>query len=166
MSNNIVEELKGKMYDVYLSLGSNVGNKADNIKKAIACLSLRVGEVLSVSSMYQTEPVGFESDNLFMNAACFVRTRLNPLEVLAVTQAIELKLGRQTKSINQIYSDRTIDIDILLIDDITVEHPQLIIPHPRMHERNFVLDPLVEIAPDIVHPILGKTISELKLSID
>lgn len=153
-------------HKVFLGLGSNLGNREKNIAKALTMLESRVGEVLAVSSMYRTAPVGFESDNYFINATCVLQTDLQPLEVLEYTQVIEKELGRKTKSIDNKYHDRIIDIDILLYDDIIVEYPHLVLPHPHFHERRFVLDPLAEIAPDMLHPVLRKTILELKDSLE
>ncbi len=150
------------LHDIYLALGSNLGDKKKNIDLAIAQIELHIGQVTSLSSLYETLPVGFDSENSFLNAACRVSTRLQPLEVLESTQLIEKELGRKSKSVNETYSDRTIDIDLLLFDNEIIEYPHLVIPHPHLHERDFVLTPLVEIAPDVYHPIFKVTISELK----
>lgn len=150
------------LHDIYLALGSNLGDKKKNIDLAIAQIELHIGRVTALSSLYETLPVGFDSENSFLNAACRVSTRLQPLEVLKSTQLIEKKLGRKSKSVNDIYSDRIIDIDLLLFDNEIIEYPHLVIPHPHLHERDFVLTPLMEIAPDVYHPILKVTISELK----
>ena len=150
------------LHDIYLALGSNLGDKKKNIDLAIAQIELHIGQVTSLSSLYETLPVGFDSENSFLNAACRVSTRLQPLEVLESTQLIEKELGRKSKSVNDIYSDRIIDIDLLLFDNEIIEYPHLVIPHPHLHERDFVLTPLVEIAPDVYHPIFKVTISELK----
>ncbi len=99
-------------HKVFLGLGSNLGDREENIAKALALLELRAGKISAVSSMYRTEPVGFESDNYFINAACALQTDLQPLEVLDCTQAIEKKLGRTVKSTDGKYHDRIIDIDI------------------------------------------------------
>lgn len=149
------------LHKVYLGLGSNLGDREENIKKALSLLELRVGKILAVSAMYQTEPFGFESDNYFINSACILQTELKPLEVLEYTQVVERELGRKVKSSGNKYQDRIIDIDVLLYDDIIVEYPYFVLPHPHLHDRKFVLEPLAEIAPDIVHPILNETISEL-----
>lgn len=130
---------------VYLSLGSNIGDKEGNILMAYEMLESRVGHIVRQSSMLQTEPWGFESDNLFVNTAVCIETEKTPREVLALTQQIERELGRARKSVDGEYHDRTIDIDILLYDDITVDEPDLKIPHPLMNERDFVKIPLNEI---------------------
>jgi 2-amino-4-hydroxy-6-hydroxymethyldihydropteridine diphosphokinase len=140
----------------YLSLGSNLGNRQANLDQALKLISerMRMGKV---SSIYDTEPVGLVNQPRFLNLACEVFTRLTPDGLLALLKGIELKMGRYSRS----GEPRTIDIDIVLFGDQAVNTPNLIIPHPRMHERSFVLIPLAEIAPDFVHPVLKKTIKEL-----
>ena len=139
----------------YLSLGSNLGNKAENINSAIELLSERAGKVLKVSSNYETEPDGFLSENSFVNIALFLDTPLDALALLEVCEQIEKELGRKTKSVNLNYSDRVIDIDILYFNNMQFATERLTLPHPRMHKRLFVLAPLAEIAPKLKHPILG-----------
>ncbi len=151
-----------KMHDVYLSLGTNLGKKEENILQALKYINERVGIVLAYSAFYITEPVGFESENKFVNAACIVLTELSPLDLLAVTQQIEKDMGREMKSVNQSYTDRIIDLDILLYDDLILKEEELVLPHPHLHERLFVLDPLAELAGDYVHPIFNKSIAELR----
>ena len=129
----------------FLSLGSNLGNKKENIDLAILKISHSVGEVLQQSSDYYTQPVGFESDNDFINAVVLVETELEPLELLEALQQIEQAMGRKHKSSDGAYKDRIIDIDILLYDDLTLDLPELKIPHPRMKERDFVMKPMQEI---------------------
>lgn len=146
---------------LYLGLGSNLGDKRNNLLQAVALISERVGRVVCLSRFYETEPWGYASNNTYLNAALGVETSLSPLEILSITQAIERELGRQKKSMNREYLDRSIDIDLLLMDDLTIESKALILPHPLMHERVFVMEPLVEIAPTVVHPLLQKTICEL-----
>ena len=136
------------MHQVYLSLGTNLGDKEANLKAAIEEIKKRVGEVTSLSAFHASEPWGFESENSFLNAVCCVSTDLVPMELLHVTQEIERSLGRLKKSVNGIYSDRIIDIDILLYDDWHIDTPELTIPHPLMWERDFVMIPLREIAPE------------------
>ena len=133
------------MHQVYLSLGSNLGDRKDNLAQAIRLIGERVGEVLRKSSFIETKPWGFESDNLFVNACVLCETTLTPRQVLRATQKIERELGRTHKSVNGHYADRLIDIDILLYDDLRVDEPDLQIPHPLMLERDFVMIPLGEI---------------------
>lgn len=145
----------------YLGLGTNVGNKRRNMITAAALLAERVGDILALSGFYETEPWGFESENFFLNAAVKLKTSFSPLEVLQITQQIEKELGRTEKS-NGVYHDRIIDIDILLYGDVVLQIPELTLPHPLMHERKFVMDPLAEIAPFVVHPVLKERIIDLK----
>jgi 2-amino-4-hydroxy-6-hydroxymethyldihydropteridine diphosphokinase len=137
------------MHQVYLGLGTNLGDKEANLKAALEEIAKRVGEITSQSAFYASEPWGFESNNSFLNAVCGVCTDLSPEETLRTTQEIERTLGRLKKSVNGVYSDRIIDIDILLFDDWQINTPELTIPHPLMWERDFVKIPLKEIAPDI-----------------
>ena len=130
----------------YLALGTNIGNKRRNMITAAALLAERVGDVLALSGFYETEPWGFQSENTFLNAALQLETALSPLELLKATQEIEIEMGRTQKS-NGAYHDRIIDIDILLYDDLVMQTPELTLPHPLMHERLFVMEPLAEIAP-------------------
>jgi len=142
---------------VYLGLGSNMGNRQDNLDKAIGFLSqrLRVGKV---SSVYETEPVGNPNQPRFLNLVCQVYTTLAPRELLNLAKGIESKLGRVPSQSN---APRPIDIDILFYGDQVIETPELVIPHPRLVERAFVLVPLAEIAPDLRHPVIDKPIEEL-----
>ena len=133
------------MHTVYLGLGSNLGDRRGNISASVRLLGERVGRVVRVSSMFETEPWGFTSANMFVNAAVCVETSLSPRGVLEATQAIEREMGRTEKSVDGRYHDRTIDIDILLYDDLHVDEPDLKIPHPLMREREFVMRPLGEI---------------------
>jgi 2-amino-4-hydroxy-6-hydroxymethyldihydropteridine diphosphokinase len=131
---------------VYLGLGSNLGNRQALLRQAISLIDERVGRVERVSSFLSTKPWGFQSEHDFLNAAVLCVTRKSPREVLLLTQQIERDLGRRHKtSASENYTDRLIDIDILLYDDLTVDEPDLKIPHPLMHQRDFVMRPLSEI---------------------
>ena len=132
-------------HQVYLGLGSNLGDKVWNLSEAIRLIAERVGQVVRQSSFIETEPWGFRSDNTFLNAVILCETDKTPREVLLLTQQIERDMGRRQKSVSVGYIDRTIDIDILLYDDLAVDEPDLKIPHPLMHQRNFVMRPLKEI---------------------
>lgn len=132
-------------HTVYLSLGSNLGDRRKTLCEAIEMIAKAVGEVSGRSSFYETEPWGFASENAFVNAAVCCRTELTPREVLHRTQEIERELGRTEKSCAGCYHDRTIDIDILLYDDVHIDEPDLKIPHPLMRQRDFVMMPLGEI---------------------
>ena len=156
------------MHSVYLGLGSNLGDRQQNIEKAVALIGERVGTVIRQSSLMETEPWGFVSENRFLNGVVLCQTELSPREVLQATQKIERELGRRKKRSSEVqkfrssddsqklstvncqlsivnYSDRPIDIDILLYDDLRVDEPDLKIPHPLMFERDFVMIPLREI---------------------
>ena len=132
-------------HTVYLSLGSNLGDKQRNIRVAVEKIGELIGHVESQSALHITAPWGFESDNMFVNAAVKCVTTLSPREVLNNTKAIEQQMGRTTKSVDGAYHDRIIDIDILIYDDIHINEPDLVIPHPLMHQRDFVMKPLKEI---------------------
>ena len=138
------------MHHVYLGLGSNIGDRRQCIADAIRLISERVGTVLRQSSLIESEPWGFQSDNQFLNGVILCETSLTPRQLLKTTQKIEKELGKKkvhatTRSSTINYHDRPIDIDILLYDDLTIDEPDLKIPHPLMHERDFVMIPLNEI---------------------
>lgn len=135
-------------HKVYLGLGSNLGNKEENIHEAIKRIGELVGVVVRQSSLYKTEPWGFESENYFVNAVVCCHTSLSPFDVLEHTQQIERMLGRTSKTRHGEYHDRLIDIDILLYDDMSIDSTSLKIPHPLMQERDFVMIPLREILND------------------
>ena len=134
---------------VYLGLGSNLGNREENILRAVKKIHELIGKVECQSALFDTEPWGFSSENRFLNAVVRVKTTLSPRQLLETTKKIEKALGRrkksQTKNGRTVYHDRIIDIDILLYDDITVDEPDLKIPHPLMYERDFVMIPLQEV---------------------
>ena len=137
-------------HQVCLGLGSNLGDRASLLEQAIQLIDHRVGQVICRSSFMETEPWGFDSPNRFLNGAVLCKTLLTPHEVLEATQQIERELGKQPEHATQrsqetVYRDRPVDIDILIYDDLTVDEPDLKIPHPLMHERDFVMKPLQEI---------------------
>jgi len=150
-----------QVHKVYLSLGSNKGDRQKNLNLAIEQISNRIGSVVSQSDFFVTEPMGFKSTHLFYNIAICIETACSAKDILEITQQIEKNLGRKQKSVNGVYHDRVIDIDILLYDDRIINRPELQIPHPRMKERRFVLEPLAQIAPSLIIPNETKTIAEL-----
>jgi 2-amino-4-hydroxy-6-hydroxymethyldihydropteridine diphosphokinase len=147
------------MKKVFFGIGTNLGERETNLRESIAGIEKNIGPVLKCSSLYETEPWGFKSDNQFLNMVVLAETKLSPSGVLGAILMIEAFLGRIRGDIQ--YASRIIDIDILLYDDTVVDEVSLKIPHPHMHERRFVLAPLCEIDPDLVHPVLKKTIASL-----
>lgn len=145
------------MHIIYFGLGSNLGNKEESLYTAISEIDEQIGEVTAVSTFYTTAPVGYADQSDFYNAACKAVTDLSPLEVLEKVETIMRDMGRIRNVPN---GPRVIDIDILLYDDIVAEEEGLSIPHPRMIERKFVLEPLCEIGEEVVHPLTGKTMRE------
>ncbi|MBK5290519.1 MAG: 2-amino-4-hydroxy-6-hydroxymethyldihydropteridine diphosphokinase [Acidobacteriia bacterium] len=146
------------MKTAYLSFGSNLGDRRKNLEAALEMLAGPRLRVLRVSSYYETEPVECTGQPYFLNAVAEVETSLFPMMLLALVERVEKKLGRRAKMTK---GARTIDIDILLYGKFVVECAKLIIPHARMAERRFVLAPMVELAPDLRHPALKKTMREL-----
>ena len=153
------------MATVYLGLGTNIGNRKENLTRAIGLLSLALGHYTALSSFIETAPWGFDSDNAFLNCAVAFDTELSPFQLLDTTENIERELGRTSKSNGGVYHDRVIDIDILLYGNMTIDTGRLTIPHPLMHMRDFVLEPLAQIAPHTVHPTTGKSIEQLKAAL-
>lgn len=149
------------MAKVYFGLGTNLGDKEQNLRAAVQKIEERIGKVISLSAFYATTPWGFQSDNGFLNAAACAETALSPYEVLAQTQQIEREIGRIHKSVNRLYGDRLIDVDLLLYEGVILNDRALTLPHPLMAERRFVMEPLAEIAPDVEHPVLHHTLKDL-----
>lgn len=154
---------------LYVSLGANIGDREGTLRRAVSEMEHRIGPCVALSRMYETAPVGFDSPHAFLNAAaafrverCAQPNEADALRLLEITQEIERELGRRHKSVGGRYADRPIDIDLLLWEDLQIGLPELTLPHPHLHERHFVLDPLAEIAPDLLHPTLGQSIQTLQ----
>lgn len=147
---------------VYISLGSNIGDREATLRRALKLLDCRPGlRVTAVSSMIETRPVGGPAgQSYYLNAAAKIETELGPLELLEALQEVEAICGRN-RATEQRWGPRTCDLDILLMGDKVMDSPELTIPHPWMHQRLFVLRPLAEIAPQAVHPVLHKTVAQL-----
>jgi 2-amino-4-hydroxy-6-hydroxymethyldihydropteridine diphosphokinase len=146
-----------KEHVAYLALGANLGDRLANLKQAIASLTPQM-EVKAKSGVYETPPWGFEDQPKFLNQVIKVNTYLDPEPLLKHLKRLEVALGRKESFPN---GPRLIDIDILFYDDLVVNKPSLVIPHPRLHERGFVLLPLMEIAPNLVHPVIQKSVREM-----
>ncbi|MCK5066817.1 MAG: 2-amino-4-hydroxy-6-hydroxymethyldihydropteridine diphosphokinase [Bacteroidales bacterium] len=149
---------------VYLSLGSNLGNRVYQIEGAVQLIAEQVGTPVSVSGVYESESWGFSSDHRFCNCCISLQTALEPLSVLDTILNIEKGMGRERsspKGAGAKYADRIIDIDLLLFGDIRYDHPRLVLPHPEMGNRRFILVPLTEIAPQLMHPVSGISISRM-----
>ncbi len=144
-----------------LLLGGNLGDVQNNFAQANDKIKNRIGTLAQQSALYRSEPWGFEASDLFLNQVIVVKTQLSPFEVLDETQKIESEIGRKEKTQGQAYSSRLIDIDILFFDSLVLQQERLEIPHPRLHLRNFTLQPLAEIIPNFRHPVLKKTVTEL-----
>jgi 2-amino-4-hydroxy-6-hydroxymethyldihydropteridine diphosphokinase len=147
----------------YIGLGSNLTSRAGGPKATLAAAITRLrtlGDVVAQSSFYETEPVGYAEQPKFLNAAIALQTQLSPLELLHNLLAIEREFGRD-RSATPAKGPRTLDLDLLLVDDRILDSPQLTVPHPAIAQRRFVLAPLAEIAPSIVHPVAGKSIATL-----
>ena len=161
MPNNNIAPPESENVRIFLGLGSNMGDRRHNLEWAQHSLSQKLG-MGQVSSVYDTAPLGNTRQARFLNLVCEAATPLMPVELLTFIKEIEMDMGRQPGPPN---SPRPIDIDILFYDNQIINTPELIIPHPRLTERAFVLIPLAEIAPDFVHPAVGKTINEMLLDL-
>ena len=146
---------------LYLSLGTNLGDRHANLQKATELIHLHIGNVVAQATPIETQPVGFTSENAFLNSALAVETTLTPQEILEETQAIEREMGRTQKSQDGVYHDRIIDIDILLYGDLVIQSDTLTIPHPWIYDRLFVLEPLAGIASHLKLPLYNQTVGEL-----
>ncbi len=149
-----------KKHTVFLLLGSNIHPRTVYLRKAIELINILIGDVITASSLYASEPWGFEAPVAFLNQVVCVETVLEPLEILKKAQDIERQLGRTEKS-NGTYTSRTLDIDMLFFDDETINLPELTVPHAQMAHRRFTLMPLAEAAPQKEHPVLKKTCLQL-----
>ena len=147
---------------VFLGIGSNLGNRENNLEQAVARIEEHIGQVLKSSSIYITEPWGFKAEEEFLNIVVKIGTKLTPSGILGRILMIESLLGRVRD--RKKYSSRLIDIDILLYEDKIVEEEILKIPHPLLHKRKFVLVPLCEIEPELIHPVLKKSLADLLAS--
>jgi 2-amino-4-hydroxy-6-hydroxymethyldihydropteridine diphosphokinase len=154
------------MQELIIGLGSNLGDRRKNIESAIALIGEKIGLVTAVSSLVETEPWGFESENKFLN--CAITVAVEPPDagsdssgcagMIGILQSIEHGFGRVRTGV---YSDRAIDLDILFYGDVVINEPGLTVPHPKLHERDFVLISLMELCPEKVHPVMGKSIREI-----
>jgi len=145
------------LHDVYFALGSNLGDRKTNLQQALVRLGIGV-EITQCSAVFDTKPVGNVRQPRFLNMVCAGRTALSPQELLEFVKKIEADVGRKPGPVN---GPRLIDIDILFYDDIVINTSRLVIPHPRIAERVFVLLPLFDIAPEIKHPVSGRTVREM-----
>ena len=145
---------------VYLALGSNLGNRPINLLRAIGYIAERIGIFSAISPVHETKPWEFVSENNFLNMVICIETQLPAEEILSITQSIERTIGRKEKTTHS-YQDRLIDIDIIAYNDLILRSETLQLPHPLFHKRLFVLEPFNEIAPDYIHPVLGKKVEEL-----
>lgn len=151
------------MYRAFLCLGTNLGNRQFNLIECANLIEEKAGNIVQKSSIYESPSWGYQSNNRFLNQVLEITTKLNPQKLLKVVLQLEGRMGRKRKESNSIYTDRLIDIDILFIDNKKIKTSELTVPHPLLHQRNFVLQPLKEIASEFVHPVLKKAIKQLAL---
>ena len=149
-----------------LALGSNIGAKEEQLRTAIRALETRIATLLKCSRFYTTAPVGFASNNAFVNAVVLIETTLSPETILDITQQIEREQGRTSKTVNGIHTDRTLDIDLLACDNHIIDMPSLQLPHPRLHQRRFVLEPLCDVMPEGIHPTLHTSYKSLLMKLN
>lgn len=148
------------MKQTVLLLGSNIDNRLDLLESAISLIIEQIGQLAAASSIYESDPWGYDSKNPFLNQALLIKTNLSPEKVLEICLSIEAELGRKRRK-NKAYADRNIDIDILLYEELIIRTESLEIPHPRMHQRRFCMEPLTEIAPNWVVPTFQKTTRQI-----
>lgn len=149
-------------HDAFIAMGSNLGDRAGHLRRAMALLGETPGiRIVAVSSFHETAPVGDADQPVFLNAAAHLATTLPPRPLLEVLLGVERQLGRVRRPAER-WGPRTIDLDLLLMDDLVVEEPGLTLPHPRLHERAFVLEPLAEIAAQAIHPVRRRSIKQLR----
>lgn len=146
--------------NAYLALGSNLKNREENLQRAIELITERAGIPVAFSSVIETPPWGYKSKNMFLNQVICIETELTPVHLLHRVKQIEVDMGRKHTE-SKVYKDRIIDIDIIFYEDLVMVTRSLILPHPRLHLRDFVLKPLIEIAPDLVHPVFRRKMREL-----
>jgi 2-amino-4-hydroxy-6-hydroxymethyldihydropteridine diphosphokinase len=149
------------MKEIFLSLGTNLGDRDQNLAMALRSIGAKIGKVLVTSPVYETEPWGFDTDQNFLNMALEIATTLTPHEVLQQCLSIEASLGRVRQNQTGAYTSRTIDIDVLFYGQQIIQDKQLTLPHPHLHQRRFILEPLCAIAPQFEHPVLKQTIAQL-----
>ncbi|GAA4381769.1 2-amino-4-hydroxy-6-hydroxymethyldihydropteridine diphosphokinase [Hymenobacter koreensis] len=145
-------------HTAYLLLGSNLGNRVAVLHRALVALAEQAGKIVSVSPVYETAAWGLEAQPAFLNQAVHISTALAPEALLDICQQVEQEAGRERE---EMWGPRTLDVDILLYDDVVLDSPRLVLPHPRLHKRRFALVPLADLAPSLVHPALGQTVQQL-----
>ena len=148
------------VHSAYISIGSNIGDPLRNCRRGIdeLCLDGQV-KLVALSPFYNTRPVDYLEQDWFVNAAALVESALSPFELLSKTQGIQARMGRKFDAVR--FGPRVLDLDIILYEDAVIDTPHLVVPHPRMHKRRFVLHPICDIDPSVVHPVLGQTVREL-----
>ena len=153
------------METAYISIGSNIGDKLDNCKKSVISIEAKTrSKIIAVSDFYKTEPVDYMDQDWFVNGVIKIETSQSPTELLKNLRSLEIEAGRIEKKIR--FGPRVLDLDILLYSDVILNLPDLVIPHPRMHKRCFVLKPLCDIDSGIVHPIINKDVKQLLRELD
>ncbi|MCX7942258.1 MAG: 2-amino-4-hydroxy-6-hydroxymethyldihydropteridine diphosphokinase [Dictyoglomaceae bacterium] len=150
------------MHKAFIGIGTNLGDKIKNIDEALNRLKDKGLNIIKISSIIETEPYGYKNQDNFLNAVCLIETDLSPFELLDLLLEVEKEMGR-VRTIK--WGPRIIDLDIIFYDDLIINHEKLIIPHPDAHNRIFVMEPLLEIEPNFLHPILKKTVREIYLDL-